>query len=315
MATAKKMICALVLAGGLSLSAAGQVTREGSSAQQDGKQKVVIVSGARFTYRLVQRWIDEFNKQYPDIQVIIEARGSSDPPQYDVLAEVYEPDEKTKEKREYVYVGKYAIFPVATAQSQFAKIYGEKGLDNKLIKQIFFHNIFASQKEEEKIDAPYTVYTRFQKAGAPKVFAQYYGFEQKDIIGKAIAGSDEHLLKALLRDSTGLTYLPLPLIYDISTAKPMEGLKVIPIDLDGNGRVREDERNIYGDLATVIQALEAETKNEKNLPTSWLHLSIDKGSTNAEAKTFLQWVAEHGREYLNAYGFLQGTKSQSAINN
>src|SRR5690606_23331006 len=170
----------------------------------------------------------DFNKIYPDVQIVIESRGSSDPLQYDILAEVYEHDAEIKKDRQYLYVGRYAILPVATTQSQFAKTYAQKGLSNNLIKQIFFHNIFADKDEEEKIKVPFTVYTRFQKAGAPKVFAEFYGLEQKDINGKAIAGSDEHLLKALLRDSTGITYLPLPLVYDPETKKTVEGLTIIP---------------------------------------------------------------------------------------
>lgn len=307
MAMTKKLIYGLVLAGAAHLSAFGQTANVPGepSVKDNGKQKVVVVTGTRFSYKLVQRWIDEFNKQYPDVQVIIEARGSSDPLKYDVLAEVDEHDEKTKQGREYIHVGMYAIFPVATARSQFAKIYGEKGLDSKMIKQIFFHNIFADQEEAEKIHAPYTIYTRFQKAGAPKVFAKFYDFEQKDINGKAIAGSDEHLLKALLRDSTGITYLPLPLIYDIDSGKPVDGLAVIPVDLDGNGRVKDDERDIYGNLASVTQALEAESKEEKNLPIDYLHLSVDRKKASVEAVMFLKWVAENGQKYLNDYGYLK----------
>lgn len=308
----KKMIYGFTLSAVISLSAFGQTTNvlEKPSDPQNRKQSVVIVTGVRFSYKLVQRWIDEFNKRYPDVQVIIEARGSSDPQQYDVLAEVYEHDDKTKQGREYIHVARYAILPVATANSQFAKIYATKGLDNKLIKQIFFHNMFADQDDAPRIDAPYTIYTRFQKAGAPRVFAKFYGFEQNDINGKAIAGSDEHLLKALLRDSTGITYLPLPLIYDMDSGKPVDGLTVIPVDLDGNGRVRDDERRLYSSLIQVTQALDAERKKEKNLPMDYLHLSVDSEKASVETVMFLKWVAENGQQFLNEYGYLRAAPTE-----
>jgi phosphate transport system substrate-binding protein len=104
---------------------------------------------------------------------------------------------------------------VANAKSAFAKTYSEKGLTGDLIKQIFFHDIYASKDKLQEIGSSYTVYTRLQKAGAPKTFASCFGYEQQQIKGKSIAGADEHLLKALLKDSTGVSYNNLGLIYDL----------------------------------------------------------------------------------------------------
>lgn len=56
-------------------------------------------------------------------------------------------------------------------------------------------------------------------------------------------------------DSTGIYYLPTPLIFGPATKKPVNGLSVIPVDLDGNGRINDDAR-FYDDRATVIQKLE-----------------------------------------------------------
>jgi phosphate transport system substrate-binding protein len=269
------------------------------------KQKVVIVTGARFSYPLVQKWIDDYNHTNPNVQVIIEARGSNDPLQYDVLAEVFEPSDEAKQNREYLYIARYAILPVANRQSSFAKEYSEKGLNKDLIKQLFFHDVFADKENQKEIKTPYTIYTRLQKAGAPIVFTNYFGYEQKDIKGKAIAGSDEHLLKALLRDTLGVSYLPLSLIYDLNTQKTVKGLAVLPVDLNDNGKVSAEEK-FYADLPTVIQNLESKTaKNRQNLPIGYLHLSVDKQTANPEALRFLQWVAENGLNDLSKYGYLQ----------
>src|SRR4051794_11047826 len=62
-------------------------------------QKVVVVTGARFSYKLVQKWIDDYNKINPSIQIIIESRGSADPAQFDILAEVYQQDEEIRKNR------------------------------------------------------------------------------------------------------------------------------------------------------------------------------------------------------------------------
>lgn len=273
--------------------------------------KVVLITGVRFAYPLVQKWIDGYTKERPDVQLVIEARASSDPAKYDLLIEAYEHPEEVRLTRDYVNVGRYAILPVANSNSVFARVYGEKGLNKDLINQLFFNNIFADKENQQQVKEPYTVYTRLQKAGAPIVFAQYFGFEQKDILGKSIAGSDEHLLKAVIRDSTGLTYLPLALAYDHTTGKLQDGISVLPVDLNGNGKVSTDEK-FYDDLASVVLQLEAtDSKTIRNVPVSAIHLSIDKTNENPEAIDFIRWVLDKGEVYLHEFGFLNsGTNGQ-----
>ena len=48
-------------------------------------QKYVVITGVRFAYPLVQKWIDDYNKENPDVQIIIESRGTADPAKYDLI--------------------------------------------------------------------------------------------------------------------------------------------------------------------------------------------------------------------------------------
>ncbi len=273
-------------------------------------QKVVVITGARFTYPLIQEWIDTYNKTNPESQIIIEQRGSNDPSKYDILVEVYEQDEAVKGTRDYLYIGRYAVLPVANTASAFAKTYGDKGLNKELIQQLFFNNLFADKEEEQEIKSPYTVYTRLQKAGVPVVFANYFGFQQKDIKGKAIAGSDEHLLKSILRDSTAVSYLPLSLAYDRTTRQPVQGISILPVDLNGNKRVADDEK-FYANLDNVIDRLStAKPKELENLPLGYIHLSIEKTSANSEAVAFLRWVVQNGQESLKNFGYIKAEPSK-----
>jgi len=274
------------------------------------QNKVIAITGVRFAYSLVQKWIDDYNQINPDVQIIIESRGTSDPTKYDILIEAYEPDAETKKSRDYVYIGRYAILPVANSYSAFSKTYSNKGLNRDLIKQLFFHDIFSDKKEQAVIKEPYTIYTRLQKAGAPITFSKYFGFQQKDIQGKSIAGADEHLLKAVLRDSTALSYLPLNLVYDQKTGKPLQGVTILPVDLNGNGKVSDDEK-FYDNLTTVIQRLEERSQEEiNNVPIEYLNFSVDKSGSSPEAIAFLQWVIQNGGNDLHAFGFLKPEQSR-----
>ncbi|MDJ1479770.1 hypothetical protein QNI16_04680 [Cytophagaceae bacterium YF14B1] len=269
---------------------------------QDAAKNKVVITGVRFAYPLVEKWIKQYQQTNPNSQITIEARTTTDPSQYDVLIEAYEPEASIKESREYVYIARYALLPFANASSAFAKTYSDKGLTTELIKQFYFNDIYADKKNEKKVEIPYTIYTRLQKAGAPVTFARYFGFEQANIKGKAIAGADEHLVKALLKDSTGVSYSTPGLIFNLQTRKPIDGLTVLPVDIDGNKRVSADEK-FYDNLDIVLQKLEA--AELKNVPIEYIHLSVLKNNTNPEAVKFLKWVFEHGQDNLHEFGFLK----------
>lgn len=271
-------------------------------AQEKSESQEVVITGARFTYPLIRKWIDEYHKVNPSVRIVIAPRTSKDPDNYDLLIEAFEPTEELKQEREYLYLARYALLPIANAHSAFAKKFGEKGLTKKLIKQLYFDDLYADRDKQEKIDEPYTIYTRLQEAGAPTTFASYFGFTQKDIKGKAIAGADEHLVKALLKDSTGLSYSTAGLIYDLDSRKIKNGISVLPVDLDDNGRVASSER-FPEDLDQVIQVLEQD--DIKNIPVEHIHLSLKKLNHKREALEFLLWVLHNSQDDIHQFGFLK----------
>jgi phosphate transport system substrate-binding protein len=265
-------------------------------------EKKVVITGVRFSYPLLAKWIEAYKIDNPNVSVVVETRTTTDPAKYDLLIEAYEPDAQTKEAREFLYLGRYALLPVANVNSAFASEFAEKGLTSDLIKQIYFNDIYADKKKQKEITSQFTVYTRLQKAGAPITFAKYYGYGQANIKGKAISGADEHLVKALLKDSTGISYNVPGLLFDLKTRRPLSGLTIIPLDADDNGKVSGDER-FYGNLDTVLEKIES--GELKNVPVEFLHLSIARNSANDEAIKFLQWVAANGQAALSEYGFLK----------
>jgi len=270
--------------------------------QAQTTEKKVVITGVRFAYPLVEQWLAGYKKENPEVAVQIEPRSTTDPSKYDLLIEAYEPDGALKDSREFINVARYALLPVANAQSAFSKIYAEKGLTQPLIRQLYFNDITASKKDREEIKQPYTVYTRLQKAGAPITFARYFGFEQANIVGKAIAGADEHLIKALLKDTTGLSYSLPALLFDLKTRQPLAGLTVLPVDTDNDGKVQKEEK-VIGNLDEVLARLE--TGTAKNVPIESIHFSIAKNNQNAEALRFLKWVLAHDQDILHTQGFLK----------
>jgi phosphate transport system substrate-binding protein len=94
------------------------------------------------------------------------------------------------------------------------------------------------------------------------------------------------------------------LIYDQQTRKAIDGLTVLPVDLNGNGRINDEEK-FYSNVDQVIERLEKKAVADiKNVPIEYFHLSVDKQTVSQEAIDFLKWVSQNGKSDLHDYGFL-----------
>jgi ABC-type phosphate transport system substrate-binding protein len=265
-------------------------------------QEKIVITGARFTYPLFEKWINGYRESHPQTEVSILPRGGS---QSENLANavIYGqlPAEKDRKPDfEYVLLTHYAVIPVANANSEFAKVYSSKGLDEKILKKVFFEDVFAENDKKSTIEFPYTVYTRQQKADLPTIFAKTFGFQQDVIKGVNISGADIHLIDAVLKDNQGVSYNHLGFIYDLKTKKPLEGLVPIPIDLSGNGKVEDKEREAFTSLDILLQYLQSE--KIKDFPLGDIYLGFPKNSP--QIQEFVNWIQTKGLVYSSELGFV-----------
>ncbi len=270
---------------------------------QNGK---VLITGTRFTYPLVEKWISEFKIKYPDVEVKILPRGLVTPDSGNIVINAHKllPNE-VKQGYTTINISKYALLPVANANNPLINEYA-KGLREKDIKDLFFEkDIFESTGKEKKKKNKFqpTIYTREQKACAPTTFASHYGFTQDNIIGKGVSGDDKHLINAILKDSSGLTYNVPVFIYDLTSRKVKPGIKVIPLDLNENGKLDADE-NIYENLDELIAGLESEKHTA--IPVEYVNISYPKviNSDNNNLKLFINYILNEGQQFNHQFGFI-----------
>lgn len=266
-----------------------------SNAQTERKE--IVISGARFTADLLNHWIKEYGSIHPEVTFTIENKGAAEYSDADIIIHGHRPAEND---RNYFVFAKYAVLPIAHAGSPFADYYGNRGLKKSEVKQTFFYNPL-DRIGEKPLQVPFNAYARIQKASAPMVFAETFGYEQKDLHGRLISGTDQHLIQAILRDTLGVTFAPLSLLYDYATGLPNEGIVIIPIDADDNGKINDEEKS-YQTLATTLEFLAS--KKHKNLPISDIIFSTKKIDQNTEANKFITWVLSSGLNSLNAFGYL-----------
>ena len=255
----------------------------------------VIITGTRFTYPIIEKWIIEFKKAYPTVNIRLAPLGSPgvDSANLRITShDIFEGD--LKEGQTYVAVAKYGLLPIANAKSPLVAYYKEKGIQEGDLKELFFTDNTGKSKN-------YVTYTRESKSCAPISFAAYYGYSFTDLSGTKVPGDDKALLQSLKKDSLGISYNNLGYVYDIHSRKLTEGVAILPLDLNNNGKIEKDEQ-FYSTLDEVIAKFE--TTPNKLLATEDVNIVYQKNSTNPNLQLFLKWVLNEGQKFNHEIGFL-----------
>ena len=150
------------------------------------------------------------------------------------------------------------------------------------------------------------VYTRSDACGAGQTWAQYLGnYTQDDLKGTAVYG-DPGLDEAVKKDRLAIGYSNLNYAYDMASGMQISGIRVIPIDLNRNGRIDADE-DFYANKTVLLKAIAAGVypsppARDENLVT--------KGEFKGIAKEFVRWILTDGQKYCSEIGYVPLTEEQ-----
>ena len=130
----------------------------------------------------------------------------------------------------------------------------KKGL-TKATAAALWNNQYATYGDLLGIEStiPVHVYTRSDACGAAETWAIWFGKRQEQLQGTAVYG-DPGVSAAVQKDRVGIGYNNIAYAYDMRTHKPYEGLAVIPLDINENGQIDEDEK-FYGNSADLKNSI------------------------------------------------------------
>ncbi len=146
------------------------------------------------------------------------------------------------------------------------------------------------------------VFTRSDACGAAETWAEYLGGRQEDLKGVGVYG-DPGLAEAVRRDPLGLGvgFNNINFAYDAKTKKPLPGLAILPLDLDGNGKLDEAE-SFYGDRDAITSAIARGAYPSP--PARDLYL-VGKGQPQKPLLVeFLRWILSDGQAYVSETGYI-----------
>ncbi len=270
----------------------------------------ISISGAFALYPLTVKWAEEYNKIHPQVQIDISAGGAGKG-MADVLSGMVdlamfsrEVSIQEEEKGAWkIAVAKDAVFPTINAGNPAIDDIQKTGLTKDQFNQLFtgenqkFWNEFTGYSNPEKIN----VYTRSDACGAAAMWAKFFNQEQEDLKGTGVFG-DPGMADAVKNDINGVGYNNLIYIYNIKTGKIVEGLNIIPIDLNENGTI-DPEENVYETMSSAMTAIRK--KVYPSPPSRNLYL-ISKGEpANPAVISFLQYILTEGQNIITEAGYVQ----------
>ena len=281
-----------------------------TSCRQKPKENNISISGAFALYPLTVKWAEEYQKIHPEITIDVSAGGAGKG-MTDVLSGMVDlamfsrtvsPEEISKGAWQ-VAVSRDAVVPTINAQNPFIGEILKRGIskaqfiDIYVNKKITDWNQIIPTAKTEKI----SIFSRSDACGAAEMWAKFLNSNQESLGGTGVFG-DPGIADAVKSDKYGIGYNNVAYAYDISSRKPYEGVKVIPVDINADGKIDESE-NFYNTLDEIMKAI-AEDKYPSP-PARDLYL-ISKGKPMKHATVdFLNWILTDGQKFVHEAGYVK----------
>ena len=273
------------------------------------------LSGAFALYPMAVKWAAEFKKIHPKVKIDVSAGGAGKGIT-DALAKMVDfgmvsrdlNPEELKKGAFSIAVTKDAVVPVINAANPNLKDLLAKGLKRDVALNIWVTKKYQSWSQAFgfKSNLPIHAYTRSDASGAAEIWAKYFSKKQDDLQGVGVFG-DPGLAAAVRKDVAGIGFNNIGYVYDAKTKKQNPGIRVLPIDINNNGKIDADE-NFYDSMDQLVEAI---SNGKYPSPPARDLLLVSKGKPSSKLQIeFLKWVLTNGQKYVHESGFISLAKDK-----
>ncbi|MCX9083111.1 MAG: substrate-binding domain-containing protein [Candidatus Methanoperedens sp.] len=269
----------------------------------------IRVSGAFALYPMMLKWGEEYQKLYPKVKFDIQAGGAGKGMtdtlgglvDIGMVSRAITPAEEEK-KAYWISITKDAVVPTVNKNNPVLAQIKANGLKREVFEKIFINETIKTWGQAAGTGATdkINVYTRSDSAGAAESWALYLGkYKQENIKGVGVNG-DSGLAEAVKQDNLGIGYNNIGFAYDANTKKPVEGIEIIPLDLNGNGKIDQNE-SFYGTMDEIVEAIGINTYPSP--PARDLNL-VTNGKPTGIVNDFIKWTLTDGQKYIPEQGYV-----------
>jgi phosphate transport system substrate-binding protein len=275
----------------------------------------ISLSGAFALYPMAVKWAEEFKKLHPKVKIDISAGGAGKG-MTDAISKVVDigmvsrevNGEEVKKGAYGIAVTKDAVVVTISESNPQLKDVLAHGLKKEAANEIWITGKFTTwgQATGIKSNSPVHIYTRSDACGAAESWAKFLGKKQEDLLGVGVFG-DPGVASAVKKDPLGIGYNNLSYAYDAKTKRANPGIRVLPLDLNNNGKIDADE-NFYNTLDEIVKAIA--TGKYPSPPARDLYFVTSGKPTNKVLTAFIKWVLTDGQKYVHDAGFINLSKEK-----
>lgn len=310
-----KKIISVILIGSATWIVFNSNTKLKSKPAPDNLKGNLTITGAFALYPLAVKWAEEFKKIHPDVRIDVSAGGAGKGIT-DVLSKVSDigllsrdlNPEEVKKDAFPITVTKDAVVPTVSAKNPILFDLLVKGIKKDALNNLFIVGDYKYWQEATGINTkmPVHVYTRSDAAGAAETWAKYFGKKQEDLLGIGVYG-DPGQAMAIKKDPAAIGFSNIVYVYDLKTKEQTNGLVVLPIDLNNNGKIDTYE-NFYRRMDDLIAAIAA---GKYPSPPARDLFFVTKGKpADKLVKEFIKYVLTEGQQYVHESGYISLTKEK-----
>lgn len=270
-------------------------------------QGEIQLSGAFALYPMAVKWAEEFRKIHPKVRIDISAGGAGKGIT-DALAKVVDLGMVSRDI--YPQELEKGAFPIAVVKDAVVPTINS---NNPLIDQILatglkqqwsgsvdsYHSPDGAMCWGRAVRYRYMCIPARMLAVLQKLLLRL-GAKQEDLEGTAVFG-DPGVTSVVQRDKVGIGFNNIAYAYDINSKKPYRHIAVIPLDLNGNGKI-DPEEDFYA-TSTELNAAIAEGKYPSP-PARNLFLVSNGKPMKPEVLAFLEFILTDGQQYAPEVGYI-----------
>lgn len=276
------------------------------SKAEKAEKKVVTLSGAFAIYPTAIAWGEAFQKLNPNVQIEVSAGGAGKGAAdciaglVDIGMVSRDPDASEIEKGiNAIPICHDGVFVIISEKNPFADKIIEKGFTKEILNELYinkkkmtFEEILGISGENKN---PANIYTRSDSCGAAATFAKFLGKFKQENLGGIGVNSDPQMINAVLNDANGISYANFSYVFG-KDGKVFPGVKVVPIDVDGNGKIEDNEK--ISSREEAIQSI-----NNGIYPITRKNYFFVKGEPKGATMDYIKFcLSKEGTKILNDCG-------------
>ncbi|HOW32331.1 MAG TPA: substrate-binding domain-containing protein, partial [Bacteroidales bacterium] len=270
----------------------------------------INISGAWALEPLMKAWATEFTKQYPDLKIAVMANGTGagikdlmdGKTGIAMASRELLPDEEALELWS-VPVTKEGVLPIMNASAQGVDKLMQTGLTREKLKAVFTQDKTLTWgdltgTEDKRVITPVT---RSDESGAEVIWARYLGCSLSEFKGVEITG-DTGMIKKIRTEQTSIGFCNAHYAYDSELKSQSSGIRVLPVDLNKNGKIDAKE-NVYNNIESLHRAAYLGIYPSA-LCRNLLLVTKNKPEDRNIAE-FIRWILTDGQELAVKLGYCE----------